>query len=261
MLPVLNLGPLALQVPGLLILIGIWVGLTQSEKHARRLGIDPRKIDNLLLISLIAGVLGARLAFIAQFPTAFSGSVLDILAITPEMLDLPAGFFIGLIAGFIYGQRQKLPLWNTLDSFVPGLAVFMIALGLSHLASGSHFGSPTDLPWAITLWDENRHPTQVYEILIATITAFLVWPRANRSLLPSGSQFLIFSAITSFGMIFIETYRGDSVFLFGSVRQAQIISWGVLAASLFFLHQRLKAEKIAPAESIQNLQEDHETSN
>ena len=36
MFPVLQIGPLALQTPGLLILIGIWVGLSVMERFASR---------------------------------------------------------------------------------------------------------------------------------------------------------------------------------------------------------------------------------
>ena len=54
-----------------------------------------------------------------------------------------------------------------LDALAPGLAVFMVFLGASHLLNGDAFGAPSRLPWAIFQWNEYRHPAQLYEILLA----------------------------------------------------------------------------------------------
>ena len=51
MFPILHLGPLAVQVPGLILLIGLWVGLSLSEKEAQRLTLKPDAIYNLVQIS------------------------------------------------------------------------------------------------------------------------------------------------------------------------------------------------------------------
>ena len=62
MFPVLQIGPLALPVPGLALLIGVWIGLWLAEIEAARLGIGPETVYNLAFIGLVAGLLGARLA-------------------------------------------------------------------------------------------------------------------------------------------------------------------------------------------------------
>ena len=54
MLPTLQLGPLALQVPGLVLLAGLWLGLTLSERRARRIGENSGDLVNLVFIALIA---------------------------------------------------------------------------------------------------------------------------------------------------------------------------------------------------------------
>ncbi|HZW04475.1 MAG TPA: prolipoprotein diacylglyceryl transferase family protein, partial [Anaerolineaceae bacterium] len=159
MLPVLNVGPLVVQTGGLILLLGVWLGLTTGEKAAPRFGVDPTRLYNLALIALVAGVLGARLAFAARHPQAFSGNPLAVLSPTPTMFDLGGGVLVGLIAGLIYGQRQRLRLWSTLDALTPAFAVFALAFGVMQLATGNGFGSPTNLPWGIELWGAVRHPT------------------------------------------------------------------------------------------------------
>ncbi len=44
---VLQIGSLALPVPGLVLLIGVWIGLSLAEREAARLGLNPEAVYNL----------------------------------------------------------------------------------------------------------------------------------------------------------------------------------------------------------------------
>ncbi len=72
MFPIFQIGPVALQVPGLVLLAGLWIGLTLSERRARQRGENPGHLYNLVFIGLIAGVIGARLSYVATYPNAFT---------------------------------------------------------------------------------------------------------------------------------------------------------------------------------------------
>jgi len=245
MLPVLNIGPLALQVPGLIIIIGIWLGLSLAERLTN--SIKPSVLYNLVLISLLLGVVGARIGYVLEFPSAFSDNPLNIISLNLTLFNIFAGIGVGLIVAIIYGARKQLPLWGTLDTLTPMIAVFMIALGTSNLASGNAFGSPTDLPWGIDLWGSRRHPTQVYEIFLSSIILVfilaLLIKKQNKS---DGIIFLVFVACTAFAKIFTETFRGDSTLIFTGIRSAQFIAWLILAISLWALGNRFSEKKGAP---------------
>jgi len=144
MFPIFQLGPLSIQVPGLVLLLSLWLGLTLSERRARRRGEDQNNLYNLVLISLVAGLLGARLSYAITYPDAFSANPLGLLSLNPGLLDPAAGAFIAVGAAFVFIYRKKLPLWNTLDALTPLLAMMAIGIGVSHLASGSAFGKPTE---------------------------------------------------------------------------------------------------------------------
>ena len=241
MFPTLQLGPLALQVPGLVLLAGLWLGLTMSERRAKRHGENPGYLYNLVFIALIAGVIGARLSYAITYPSAFAANPLSLLSINPGLFDPFAGILIGVSAAVIYLYRKQLPLWSTLDALTPLFAVLAIALGIAHFAAGSAFGSPTDLPWSIHLWGAIRHPTQIYEILLATITllAVLLIDRFPLGQIP-GLTFLSFIALSAASRLFIEAFRGDSTLIGSGFRSAQIISWLVLAACLALLGRRIQ---------------------
>jgi len=256
MFPVIQIGPLALQAPGLFILAGIWLGVTLVERLARRQQIDANPVINLILISLVTGVLGARLAFIARYPAPFMSNPLNALALSPQMLDTAGGLGAGFIAGLIYGQRKKLQLWDLLDILTPGLAVMMVAIGFNHLASGSHYGVTTDLPWALDLWGAKRHPSQVYEILAAALVFGLVLWIVTKDHLTNpveGTLFWGFLAVSAINRLFLEHYQAISPVILTRFRLPQIVAWLILAISLLWIGKHLHRITII----VQNKAGDH----
>jgi phosphatidylglycerol:prolipoprotein diacylglycerol transferase len=141
---------------------------------------------------------------------------------------------VGLLAGAIYAQRQNLPAWPTLDALTPALAVLAVAVGLSHLASGEAYGAVTASPISISLWEAQRYPTQIYEMLAGAIILVVIWPRVGQAFFSiPGTRFLSFIAASSAARLVLETLRGDSLMVFGGIRLAQVAAWVVLAISLW----------------------------
>ena len=191
-------------------------------------------------ISLIAGVISARLLHVAKFPEAFISDPASLIAINFGLFDAFGGFAFGLIAALIYGQRKKFPLWSTLDAITPFFAVFMLALSIANLASGFAHGSESNLPWAIDLWGASRHPTQIYEAIGAGVILWFFWPSRISEKTISGTIILQFIAATAFARLFFELFRGDSLVIIYNLRWAQIISWVIVAAALWGHQQLIK---------------------
>ena len=247
MFPIIQIGPVALQVPGLVLLVGLWIGLTLSERRASWRGENPGHLYNLVLIALIAGVLGARISYAATYPNAFTANPRSLVSLNPGLLDPLAGALIAAAAAAVYLFRKNLPLWSTLDALTPLFAVMGIAIGISHFATGDAFGTPTHVPWGIQLWGASRHPTQIYEIILVTFTLIVIMllDRTSWSDTP-GNIFLSFISLSAVSRLFLEAYRGDSILLDSGFRIAQVISWLVLAACLVLLgwsFQRNHTEK------------------
>jgi phosphatidylglycerol:prolipoprotein diacylglycerol transferase len=248
MFPTLQIGPLALPAAPLTLILSIWLGLSLSEKFSQRRGLNVDALSNLVLITILSGIVGARLFFAAQNFSAFVQTPLSLFSRETGSLDPLGGFASALIAALIYGQRAKLKFWPTLDGLTPLFAVFAVGLGVSRLASGSAFGAETSLPWGIELWGAIRHPTQVYEIVLALgILLFLGWKTKSDSRTDDASDgeseaqigvpvegrlFLLFVALTAGAQLFVEGFRGDSVLLPGGLRAGQVLAWLVMAAAL-----------------------------
>jgi len=234
MFPILQLGPLAVQTSGLMLLLGLWIGLSLAEREAKRLNQNADAIYNLAFTGIIAGLVGARLSYVARYPAAYAADPLSLFSPNPSTLSAFEGFVIALLAMWIYMQRRKMNLRLALDSFAPTVAVMAIAIALAHLANGDAFGAPAKLSWSIYLWEEWRHPSQVYE-LIAALAALLMWWRMPRA--GDGVTFWIVVALLAAAGLFLEAFRGDSQ-LFFSFRVNQLWALIVLMGSLIMVKAR-----------------------
>jgi phosphatidylglycerol:prolipoprotein diacylglycerol transferase len=236
MFPYFRLGPFLIQMPLLAMLVGLWIGMSLVERESAKLKLNPSTIGNMIFYSLLAGLIGARLGYALEFPTLYSSNPLSLLALTPATLSPSMGFVVGLITFVIFIQRKGLPIRQTLDSIAPGLALFMVAVGVSHILSGDAYGAPTNFPWAIRLWNEYRHPSQFYETFSALMIFLVIRGRFPK---PEGAglNFLLMVALASASRVFLETFRGDSVFWPGGFREAQIIALIVMAVSLYWIRR------------------------
>jgi prolipoprotein diacylglyceryltransferase len=260
MLPILQIGPLALPTAALLLLAGFWLGLDLTEKQASKFGANPSAIYNMTLAAMVAGIIGARLAYAARAPEAFLQSPLSLLSLTPQMLDAAGGLASAVLAALVYMRLAKMAFWPTLDAAVSLLSVLAVALGLAHFASGQAFGAPADLPWSIDLWGMPRHPAQIYETLAALLVAAAVWQPAvwqPAAIWPvavwqradtgpvwrstPGMRFWLFLALSAFARLILESFRGDSTLWLNTFRTAQAAAWLVLAISLWQIGRRLTA--------------------
>jgi prolipoprotein diacylglyceryltransferase len=234
MSPVLQIGPLALPVPGLTLLVGVWIGLWLAEKEAARLQLNSEAVYTLALIGLVAGLIGARLAYVARYLSAYASDPSSVFSLNPASLAPNDGVVIGLIAATLYSVRRKLPMRLTLDALTPFVAVMGVAVAVAHMASGDAFGAAARLPWSVYLWDEYRHPSQIYELITALGVLGIGWGvRGRRPPARVGFNFLLVVALSAAARIFLEAFRGDSLVIVGGWRAAQVVGLIILAACLW----------------------------
>jgi phosphatidylglycerol---prolipoprotein diacylglyceryl transferase len=225
----------------ILILAALWLGLTLAEKRLARHGISKEALNNLVFYSLLGYVLGGRLLFAMEHLEVFLKSPLSIISPNIDLFDPIGALVTAILIGIVYGKRQKLPLWSTLDALTPFFATLAIGIHLSQLAAGTAFGSPTGLPWGMQLWNATRHPTQIYELIASLLIFAYLWFRKPGTF--SGSDFLWFTALTAGSRLLFEAFRGDSTLILNGIRSAQLIAWLVLAVALIASEILKKREK------------------
>ena len=236
MFPYLHLGPFILPMASLALLVGLWTGLAFIEREASRLKINESTLSNAIFYSLVAGLVGARVGYALEFPALYLSKPLSLLSLTPTTLSPLTGLAVGLIAFAMFVQRKAMSIRPTLDAMAPGLAFFMAFVGLAHILSGDAYGTTTNVPWAIRLWNEYRHPSQFYETFLALII-FLI--ARERFLKPEGAgmNFLLTGALSSASRVFLEAFRGDSIFWPGGFREAQVIALIIMSISFYWMRK------------------------
>lgn len=231
MLPIIHLGPLAVQTPGLVILAGIWIGLALAEHEAVRLRLEPDGVYGIVATSIVAAFVGARFVYVLRFWAAFQGDPLSMFLPSLASLDPAGGMAAVGIAVLIRVGKKPTQVRVLADTIAPFLAALAIAVGLAHLASGDAFGAPTRLPWSMYLWGEYRHPSQIYEI-VAGLLALASWQWHNSRHGPPGTQFTFVVVVLCISAIFLEGFRGDSQIMAGGIRTAQIVATALLGITL-----------------------------
>ncbi len=229
MFPILHIGPLSFQSYGFLLLLGLWLGLTLSEKLATRTApaFPTRQIGNLILIALLAGLIGARLTYVFRNPQAFVQTPLQALLPTPSALDPEGGLLFAALALLIARQRKALPFWAMLDVLTPLFLTILIVLPIANLAEGNTYGRPTTLPWGIYLWGTYRHPVQLYETIAALLIAAWLWPRAPHPQ-PAGLRFAHLLTLSAAAQLILRAWHGSPE----SPIAAQFMAWAVMAVGL-----------------------------
>jgi phosphatidylglycerol:prolipoprotein diacylglycerol transferase len=234
MLPFIRLGPFLLQIPELTLVLGIFLGASLAEREAKKLRLKPELVNNLTYYGFFATLVGARLAYALKYVDVYLGDPLALFSLSTTTLAINEGLLIGFGVSILYGIRKKLTLRPTLDALAPGLAAFMIFLAVSHFFAGIAYGSPTKMPWAIYLWDANRHPTQIYELFAAILIFFLAYNHAfgNRT---AGMSFILTVALFAGSRVLLEAFRGDSFVLPGGFRAAQVVGLLILFLALWLM--------------------------
>lgn len=229
MLPVLQIGPLAIQTYPLALVLAGWAALAVSARAARRLGIDDDHMYNVGLYALVGGVVAARLAHVIAYWPAYRTQPVEILGFNTSAFLLWPGVAAGLVVAGWYIHRHGLPPAHMLDAFTPGLLVGLALAALGALLAGRNPGAAVDLPWSVSLWGVRRHPVQVYEALGLLAVALFVLGVIRTGSSP-GVPALI--GMLGWGLVgwLVGAFRSPDVAatILGGLRLEQII--GLLAA-------------------------------
>lgn len=240
MLPNISLGPLVIPSNGLVIIVGLWIVLTVVERSARKLGLDAEKTYSLAAVALAAGFIGARLVFVVLHWSAFKVNLIGVLWPLTSGYDLWGGLLFAVAAGFFYGRAKQLPPAATLDALAPGIIAALITVSLSDLLAGPGYGLETSLPWAFDVYGINRHPVQIYEIIVAA-AALVTWRIALPSRSFQGQLFLLTLAVYSGGRLFVDAFRANAWLTDSGIHVVQVISLVVVLACLFLIARNTKS--------------------
>ncbi|MFC2030040.1 prolipoprotein diacylglyceryl transferase [Chloroflexota bacterium] len=239
MLPVIQIGPLAIQTEGLILVAGFWLAIEIAGRQGSRLGLDQGAIQNAGLFGVLAGIASARLAYVLQYWPVYRENLLGIASLNPQTLSPMVGLLVGLLVAAAYLQRKKMPVRLLLDAIAPGAAILLATLALANLASGNAFGAESGVPWAVEMWDARRHPVQFYEFTVGLAILGIVWGVGKKAPAP-GLLFLLFVALYGGARLLLEPLRVTSQLLPSGFRMTQVVGLSALVGALWLMRVWLR---------------------
>ncbi len=238
MLPYINLGPIGLPTAPLIYILGAWLALYAVDRAARRLGQAPEPVYALATLAVLAGFIGARLAFVLLHWSSYDDNLLGIIWPLTSGYNAAGGMFIGAAAAFFYGRWRRLPLWPALDALAPGLLVFLMAVSLADFLGGAGYGSLTAMPWGIDVFGVRRHAVQLYEVAAGAAALGVWWAVTSpRRVGRAGRPFLLAVAVYAAGRLFVDAYRENAI-VFDGYHTIQLVSLAALVVALIMLARK-----------------------
>ncbi len=237
MLPILQIGPLAIPTYPLALLIAFWMTLEVAGRMARRAGLDGDHLYNAGLFGALALIVAGRLAHVIAFWPAYRLQPAEIVGLNPQAFLWGPGAVAGVLVAAWYVQRSRLPWPAVADAAATGALVGLILAHAGALLAGADLGAPTDLPWAVTLWGVRRHPVPLYTAAALVLTLAATWRTAS-----SGARQGMAALIALLGCgataWLVEPFRAASTTVLAGLRLVQIIGWATALAALWLLRRR-----------------------
>lgn len=237
MLPILQIGPLAIPTYPLALLIAFWVALEAASRIAQRAGVDGDHLYNAGIFGAVALIAVGRLAHVIAFWPAYRLQPIEIIGLNPQAFLWGPAAIAGVLVAAGCVQRRRLPWPAVADAAATGALIGLIIVQAGALLAGVDVGVATDLPWAMTLWGVQRHPIPIYMALAALLTLAAMWWAARQGL-RRGTM----AAIALFGWgaatWLVEPFRAGSATILAGLRSVQIIGWLTALGALWLLRRR-----------------------
>jgi prolipoprotein diacylglyceryltransferase len=227
MQPMLHVGPAAIQTAIILWFLGFWLGIEAAALAAQRIDLPAGFVERAIWRALLAAVITARLAFVAQYPEGYRHELWNLLLPQPKTLDGTAGLLAGSLIVLWMARRGGVSLRPLLDALAPGVGIVLAAISIGQLMEGVNMGLAADVPWAVTVWDVARHPVQLYIALpVALVAVSLVLWSTPRPF--TGFDALVVGGVYALAVLVSSRWREVSVTVGDDLRREQVLAWVVL---------------------------------
>ena len=244
-----TIGNLSVSSYAVMVFITFVIGYFVMLAEFKRKGLGENLNDLVFATAIIGGIAGAKLIFLFQNAT-LSEFLAEPGRFLASGLTSWGGLLTAIFLWFLITIWKKLSFWLVTDALSPAL-ILVYGIGrISCFLAGDDYGTPSDLPWAISFPDgsppttDRVHPTQIYDTLLMFLTFVFIW-MIRKKKLPTGSIFAITLTILAIERFFIEFIRNTSPSFIPGLSQAQLISIGVMIASIY----KLIRLKFDPAKS------------
>jgi phosphatidylglycerol:prolipoprotein diacylglycerol transferase len=189
----ISLGPLTLQVWGLLVALGFLAAAFAAAKLAEARGLKGSAVFDMLGWIILSAIIFARLFHVLLYePGYYAAAPGEIMKIWEGGMSMYGGFFGGLLAGLIYLRKKKLDPWRYADVVCFGLPLGIFIGRIGCFLIHDHPGTATSFFLGVQYPDGIvRHDLGLYESLYGLVLFVLFFGLAKRKA-PQGTYVALF---------------------------------------------------------------------
>ncbi len=257
-----SIGPLTVHWYGVMMALGFLAGLLNWVILGRPIGRDYKFCSDLLFWIMVAGILGARVAYVLSDLSYFLTNPWHIVRVDEGGLIYFGGFLGAWLALYCFARRRKMPFFDLADLVVTSLPLAHAFGRVGCFMNGCCHGVTTEgalgvvyplhsvvgrgqLMSGLLSTEAVRclpvHPVQLYESafnLCLFGLLLLVWHRRRRQ----GMVGVVYLLVYPVGRFTLEFLRGDYRIRWAGLSVAQWVSIGLFAAGwgLWWLLRRAR---------------------
>ncbi len=173
----IHLGPVTIQVWGLMVSLGFLFALFLSLREIKRGNIQNLSRENIwdiMIIALVGMVVGGRALYVI-FNLGEFENLVEIFYLQNGGLSLIGGVAISTIVICAYAKIKKIDIWKLADVLIQSAVVALLFARIGCFLIYDHLGKITNLPWGRSYIDETvRHPVILYHIISCIIILLII---------------------------------------------------------------------------------------
>lgn len=241
----LSLGPIKIHWYGVIMGLAFFLGTYLARYNAKRAGIDPDHVLNMVVLIIPAAIICARLYYVIFEWEQYKDNLFDVIAVWKGGLAIHGGLIGGFLAGAWYVRKHNLPFLKLGDVLIPsvilGQAIGRWGNFINQEAHGgpateefmSHF--PAFIREQMYIGGQYYHPTFLYESLWNLVVFAILMVMLYRLKRFDGQVLFSYMILYSLGRFFIEGMRTDSLMIGHTLRVAQLVSLSLIAVGVVLL--------------------------
>lgn len=234
----LRIGSFVVSSFGLMVALAFLAGYWITSVEFKRKKLDDKLLGNILLLSMLGGIGGAKLMYIFEnVPLSDFISSPFTHIFSRGGLTFYGGFIGAVLLFWILTIKNKVSFFKVMDAMAPALAIGHSIGRIGCFLVGDDYGIKSDVPWAVAFpkglppTTDPVHPTQVYEVILMGLIFFVLWKLRKRNT-PDGWLFSILIILAGIERFLIEFIRSTTPSPIPDLSVAQLIAIGLIVIGI-----------------------------
>lgn len=238
----LSIGNVDIYWYAICIVFGIVISLILCSKTKENFEIDFEDLLEILIFSLVFGIIGARLYYVIFKLDYYLNNLSQIFNIRDGGLAIYGGIIFGATTAYIVCKKKQIDVMNFFDYICPYVALSQAIGRWGNFFNLEAYGIETNSFFRMGLISKfgyiEVHPCFLYEF-IACLLIFVFLKIMQKRRKFKGQIFSLYLLLYGIVRLFIEGIRSDSLMIYG-FRISQIISILFIILAIYLIRKRKK---------------------